>query len=115
MAKASVTKKNTLKTVERELCEKLGDFLKNSRIKADYTQSEVAELLGYTSGQFISNIERGLHWPPLEVMVKMAKTYDVPEDKMFKMYKGLKEKSLKAQMQFYFDLESKSKRKSARR
>ena len=37
-----------------------GAYLKSKRTKAQLSQTEVSEALGYTSPQFISNFERGL-------------------------------------------------------
>lgn len=37
-----------------------GRVLKEERLKKDITQSELAEKIGLTSPQYISNVERGL-------------------------------------------------------
>lgn len=44
----------------------LGRYLRTCRRKAKKSQSEVARDLGYGSPQFISNVERGISYPPLE-------------------------------------------------
>ena len=44
----------------------LGEYLKKCRIRAKKSQGQVAKELGYESAQYISNIERGVGYPPLE-------------------------------------------------
>lgn len=61
----------------------LAAFLKKKRIDAGLTQSEVANSLGYTSPQFISNWERGLANPPVFILRNLTKLYKVPADEMF--------------------------------
>lgn len=55
--------------------EELGVFLAESRTKAGMTQAEVADKLGYSSAQFISNIERGVSVAPLKVISAMMRLY----------------------------------------
>jgi transcriptional regulator with XRE-family HTH domain len=54
---------------------KLGDHLKEVRERAGLTQNEVSERLGYSSPQFISNIERGVSVAPLDTLAKMNRLY----------------------------------------
>lgn len=54
---------------------KLGDFLKETRESSHLTQAEVSERLGYSSPQFISNIERGISVIPLKTLAKMVSLY----------------------------------------
>ena len=61
----------------------LADFLKERRLQAGLTQSEVATRLGYSSPQFVSNWERGLANPPVFVLKDVTKMYKVPADQMF--------------------------------
>ena len=63
----------------------LSQFLKGKRIEAGLTQSEVAEKLGYSSPQFISNWERGLANPPVFILRTLTKLYKVPAGEMFSM------------------------------
>lgn len=62
---------------------RLAAFLKEKRVEAGLTQSDVARKLGYSSPQFISNWERGLANPPVFVLRDITKMYKVPADKMF--------------------------------
>jgi transcriptional regulator with XRE-family HTH domain len=47
---------------------KLGTYLKDVREDANLTQADVSHKLGYTSPQFISNIERGISVVPLKTL-----------------------------------------------
>lgn len=53
--------------------EDLGTFLKKARVQAGLTQKNLADYLGYSSAQFISNFERGISMPPLSKLGRMAK------------------------------------------
>jgi transcriptional regulator with XRE-family HTH domain len=56
---------------------KLGQYLKEVREGASYTQADVSQRLGYTSPQFISNIERGISVVPLKTLARMVSIYKV--------------------------------------
>ncbi|MGZ6479349.1 MAG: helix-turn-helix domain-containing protein [Bdellovibrionales bacterium] len=51
----------------------MGDQVRAMRETASFTQAELAERLGYTSAQFISNIERGISVAPLPLLAKLAR------------------------------------------
>ncbi len=57
MIKLRLSKKN--KTEKKHRKNVFGPKWKEAREKAGLTQAEVAEALGYKSGQFISNVEAG--------------------------------------------------------
>ena len=54
-----------------------GMFLKEKRVEAGLTQLQVSKHCGLTNSQFISNIERGCCWPPMDFLRKMADLYDI--------------------------------------
>lgn len=56
---------------------KLGDFLRDTREGSQLTQADVSQRLGYSSPQFISNIERGISVIPLKTLAKMVHLYKV--------------------------------------
>jgi transcriptional regulator with XRE-family HTH domain len=60
----------------------IGSFLKNKRVQKQLTQGQVAKLMGYSSPQFISNIERGVCSPPLKSLKKIASIYEIPEEEL---------------------------------
>jgi transcriptional regulator with XRE-family HTH domain len=55
----------------------MAGFLKESRMAAGLTQTEVASKLGYSSAQFVSNWERGLSSPPIKTLARLIKIYKV--------------------------------------
>lgn len=50
----------------------LGEFIVGRREKLGLTQKDVADRLGLTTGQFISNWERGVSYPPNTMLKKLA-------------------------------------------
>ncbi len=61
----------------------LSKFLRESREKAGLTQMDVADRLGYSSAQFISNWERGLSSPPMKTLNTLAQMYKVGTEEIF--------------------------------
>ncbi len=70
---------------------KLGEYLRDKRVKADLTQGFVAERMGFTSPQFISNIERGLCSPPMDVLKRMVRLYKLRNPEVVKFLSRLQE------------------------
>lgn len=60
----------------------IGKFLKASREKAGLSQREVAEHLGYTTAQFVSNWERGLITPPVATMSVLLGLYKMSKKEL---------------------------------
>lgn len=60
----------------------LGRYLKLKREERGLTQSFVAEKLGYTSSQFISNIERGISNVPIKSLKILIDLYRLPADEV---------------------------------
>lgn len=73
------------------------DFLRESRIKANMSQIEVASELGYSTSQFISNWERELAAPPVKVLKKLGKLYSVSSEKLLDLLIAHNEQNLRAQ------------------
>lgn len=64
---------------ERRLRSKhVGGVLRKLRERAGQTQQELAAKLSYSSAQFISNWERGVALPPLEVLPRLSALWKVP-------------------------------------
>lgn len=77
---------------------KLGEFLKQARVKAKLTQGDVSKSLGYTSPQFISNIERGLSVVPLKTLAILVHQYRINPDLMIKTLLDSQKKILKSHL-----------------
>lgn len=60
---------------DRQLVQRIAVYLKERRVEAGLTQKAVAEHFGYTTGQFVSNWERGLVMPPLSTVKELARLY----------------------------------------
>jgi transcriptional regulator with XRE-family HTH domain len=75
----------------------LAEYLKNKRVHAGLTQSDVARKMGYSSPQFVSNWERALARPPVTVLKELTKLYKVSADEVFRMLLGEVETELKTE------------------
>ena len=62
----------------------LGALVREYRVKAEMTQLELANKLGYESMQFVSLFERGLSKIPLKVIGKLVIILGIPEKKITK-------------------------------
>lgn len=63
----------------------LSEFLKEKRLTSGFSQMDVANALGYSTPQFISNWERGISNPPLPTLRKLANMYKVSADEMYQV------------------------------
>lgn len=63
----------------------IGKFLKYQREKAGLSQRQVAEKLGYTTPQFVSNWERGIISPPLTTMATLVKMYSMSSKELLEL------------------------------
>ncbi|MCB9072904.1 MAG: helix-turn-helix transcriptional regulator [Bdellovibrionaceae bacterium] len=73
-------------------------FLRERRLKSNITQKEMAEICGYESSQYISNIERGLCSIPPRVLAVMATVYKIQPQKLAKQYNSIDLKLLEERM-----------------
>ena len=60
-------------------------YLKAHRQKAGFTQIELSERLGYSTAQFISNIERGICAVPMNVVALYAELCEINKDELLGM------------------------------
>lgn len=63
----------------------LSDFLKEKRIAAGLSQRDVADKLGYSTPQFISNWERGVSHPPISALKKLGDLYKISAEELFEI------------------------------
>ena len=61
-----------LTTERTNQIEILAKFLKEKRVQSGLSQKDVAEKLGYSTSQFISNWERGISHPPLNTLRSLS-------------------------------------------
>ena len=57
----------------------MGQFIRDYRIKADMSQLQLAERLGYDSPQFVSLFERNLSKVPLETLGELIVILKIPD------------------------------------
>lgn len=79
----------------KELFQVLGEFLQEKRVKANFSQSEVAQKLGYSSPQFVSNFERGLCAPPLEKLKALIPLYRMDGEEVLRLMLKEEERQLR--------------------
>lgn len=73
------------------------NLIKSYRELANLSQAELAKKLGYTSPQFVSNIERGLSEMPTKKLKLLQKVLNIPTQKLIAMkLKPIKERLQKA-------------------
>jgi transcriptional regulator with XRE-family HTH domain len=65
--------------------EKLGTFLKTHRIRRGLTQKAVSDAFGFTTSQFISNLELAKSPPPPNVLRRLVKLYGMRLEDVMKV------------------------------
>lgn len=68
----------------REAHIELGKLVKDYRLKAEMTQFELSQKLGYESTQFVSLFERGLSKVPMNVLGQLVVILGLPEKEVVK-------------------------------
>lgn len=61
-------------------------YIRKQRIAANLSQGDVARHFEYESAQFISNWERGLSKPPVELLKTLAKILSISSKDLFELY-----------------------------
>jgi transcriptional regulator with XRE-family HTH domain len=81
----------------------LSRYLKQKRQASGLTQREVAQVLGYSSPQFVCNWERGLAKPPVNAIKKICKLYKLELPKVYDMVlqDALEQKTKELHRQFF--------------
>ena len=76
--------------------------LKTFRTNAGLSQKQVSETLGYGTPQFISNWERGISFPPVNAITRLAKLFKVDADFLFEelLETILKKEEIKLRKQY---------------
>ena len=63
----------------------LGKYLQHKRESSNLTQAQMARKLGYATAQFVSNIERGCAFPPVNMLKGMIKAYRLDEEELMNL------------------------------
>lgn len=73
----------------------VSQYLREKRIEAEITQIEAGRYLGHTSPQYISNLERGLCEPSVEMAIKLCDFYGGSRKELFETMIDLYHSQLK--------------------
>ncbi len=65
---------------------KLREIIKMKRIEKKYSQVSLAKVLGYSSGQFVSNWERGESYPPMDSLAKISLLFDLEKENLIHLF-----------------------------
>lgn len=65
---------------------RLREALKAKRLEAKMSQSELGIKLGYSSGQFVSNWEREVSYPPMDKLAMITKLFKLNKTETFNLY-----------------------------
>jgi len=76
----------------------LGHYLRKKRVEKKMSQFVLAEKLGYSSPQFISNWERTASYPPFDKYKQLCKLLDLDSKKI----KNILLENYKTEMDRYF-------------
>ena len=67
----------------------LSGFLREKRIAAGFTQMEAAQHIGHSTPQYISNYERELCEPSIEMAVKLAELFGISRKSLYEVLVAL--------------------------
>lgn len=76
--------------------ERLSLYLKNKRVSANLSQAALAEQLGYTTPQFVSNWERGACSPPPDKFYEIVSILKINKDEFVDLLLDIEEQSLRS-------------------
>lgn len=57
-----------------------GEFWRRARLRRGYSQKKLSLILGFSTAQFVSNVERGNSRYPLTLMSKLIRVLDLDPD-----------------------------------
>lgn len=72
----------------------LAELIRNSRIEKEISQKQLAEKLGYSSSQFVSNWERGISSPPLDKLEEICRSLGIAPNEIIETIMYETEKNL---------------------
>lgn len=82
---------------------KLKDLIKEKRIGIGMSQEKLATVLGYSSGQFVSNWERGESFPPIDRLAKLSLLFKIEDETLLNLF--LKESEMSVKKEYLKALE----------
>jgi transcriptional regulator with XRE-family HTH domain len=88
------SKQMNLNPSKKAELEAIGDYLRRKREANGLTQYFVAQKLGYSSSQFVSNVERGLSSVPLKALKVLVDLYKLNPDEVIELILSRKRERL---------------------
>ena len=73
----------------------MGKAIKLKRMEKGISQAQIAEALGYSSPQFVSNWERGVSSPPMNALLVIIEMLGMDKVEVFELLMTEREKQLK--------------------
>ena len=61
----------------------INEFLRHACEKAEMTQMDAASFLGHSTAQYLSNLERGLCAPSVEMAIRLCEFYRAKRAEMY--------------------------------
>lgn len=74
----------------------VSQYLREKRLESGKTQMEAARYLGHSTAQYISNLERGLCEPSVEMAINLCEFYGGSRKDLYELMIDLYETQLKA-------------------
>ncbi len=65
---------------------KIAETIKKARLKNKMSQAQLGKKLGYSSGQFVSNWERGASYPPMDRLAMMVNLFKLNKKEVLTLY-----------------------------
>ncbi|MFN7825625.1 MAG: helix-turn-helix domain-containing protein [Pseudobdellovibrionaceae bacterium] len=84
---------------EHKIDGKIGELIREYRLKANMSQKEIADKLGYTQPVFVSLIENGASKVPLQSLGELINILGIPEKKITKILVESYAERVKAEIQ----------------
>ena len=92
--------------------ETLSSYLYEKRVSKGITQGDLANMLGYSSPQFISNWERGLAKPPFDTLRRMIIILELDADKLAAILMKIEEQRIREYIYGEAKISPKKKRRT---
>lgn len=73
----------------------VSQYLREKRVEASLTQMEAARHLGHSTAQYISNLERGLCEPSVEMAINLCEFYGGSRKELYELMLDLYQSQLK--------------------
>lgn len=84
--------------MRKESFEKIGHYFRDVRRDSGLTQAQLADLVGLSTSQLVSNWERGLCAPPMKIVSKLVTALNLDVEEVLDLFAREYRRELKSQM-----------------